>query len=390
MRRVASADVRVIRIALRPGQLATIATLIVVVAIEWSPFGVAAGLVGAVVGVLATHTASRLGLLSSVVFARVVVHRLVVGVGPRLGDWSTPHRTVVLRAIPILLSVSVRATRSPVRRRIWVSALCAALAGSAVAVGAVLMADGPFLRGFGAAAVAAVLVSLVPKRTPTSTSTGWLLFRLPWASDALSRQMEAAPVVGKAIEAAQAGDLAEAERLAGRLRTTYPDLRSALAARVTVLEAQGRYGEAMILAVKLASDAEQEPPEAAGSFAALAGLACATAEAGQVDCELGLSTASQALENATTLGYPNYKLNGIRALMELLRGNLENAISLARLAAGSGDDVLARADDLATLARAHMASGDNRAARKVLTEAEKLASWWPRVVGTRTRLEVAS
>jgi len=389
VRRVTFAIVRVVRIFLKPGQLATIAIMIAVVAMEWSPSGVALGLVGALVGLLAAHAAGQFGLLSSVLFARVVIHRLVVGIGPRLGDWSTPRRTVVLRAIPVVLSVSVRATRAPVRRRIWASALCAALAMTAVAVGAVLGAEGPFARGFAAAAVAALAVALVPRRTPTSTSTGWLLFRLPWASDDLSRQMEAAPVVGKAIEAAQAGDVTTAERLAAKLRQTHPDLRSALAARVTVLEAQGRYAEAMILAVKLASDAKQEPQEAAGSFAALASLACTTVEAGQVDSEVGLSTASQALDNATTLGYPNYKLNGIRALMELLRGNLENAISLARLAAGTGDDLIARADDLATLARAHMASGDNRTARKVLTEAEKLASWWPRVVGTRTRLEVA-
>jgi hypothetical protein len=238
--------------------------------------------------------------------------------------------------------------------------------------------------------VAALCVSLVPKRTASSTSTGWLLFRLPWVSEDVSRQMEAAPVVGKALEAAQAGDLTTAERLAAQLRQIYPDLRSALAARISVLEAQGRYAEAMILAVKLTTDMEQEPLEAAVSFAALAGLTCATVEAGQLESELGLSTASQAMENAATLGYPSYKMNGVRALHALLRGNLDEAITLARLAAGAGDDLLARADDLATLARAHMASGDNRTARKVLTEAEKLASWWPRVAGTRTRLEVAS
>jgi hypothetical protein len=75
-------------------------------------------------------------------------------------------------------------------------------------------------------------------------------------------------------------------------------------------------------------------------------------------------------------------------LLALLRGNLDRAISLARLSAGSSDDVIARADDLATLARAHMAAGDNRAAREVVAQAEKLVPWWPRVAGTRSRLEV--
>jgi hypothetical protein len=375
---------------LRPGWLATIATVIAVAAIERSASGVVVGLVGALVGGLASVAASQFGLLASVLVVRVSVQRLVVGIGPRLADWSTPHRVVVLRAIPILLAVSVRATRQPVRKRIWASALCAAVFEVGLAAVAVRFAAGPFTHGFAAATVAALCVSLIPKRTAASTSTGWLLFRLPWVSDDLSRQMEAAPVVGKALEAAQAGELATAERLAAQLRETYPDLRSALAARISVLEAQGRYAEAMILAVKLTTDMEQEPQEAAVSYAALAGLTCATVEAGQLESELGLSTASQAIENAATLGYPSYKLNGVRALHALLSGKLDEAITLARLAAGAGDDLLARADDLATLARAHMASGDNRTARQVLSEAEKLASWWPRVVGTRTRLEVAS
>ncbi|HEU5110054.1 MAG TPA: hypothetical protein VFT95_16045, partial [Micromonosporaceae bacterium] len=184
------------------------------------------------------------------------------------------------------------------------------------------------------------------------------------------------------------GDLATAERMALRLAKSYPDLRTALAARIVVLEAQGRYAEAMVLAVKLASELDQEPDEAARSFAALAGLACTTVEAGQLDSELGLSTATTALDNAETLGYPSHKLNGSRALLALLRGNLDRAISLARRAAGTGDDVLCRADDLATLARAHMAAGDNRTARAIIGEAEKLVPWWPRVAKTRSRLEV--
>jgi hypothetical protein len=288
-----------------------------------------------------------------------------------------------------MLSVSVRATRSPVRTRIWVSVLCAFAFEVALAVAAVLLADGTFTRGFATATVASLVLSLIPKRTATITSTGWLLFRLPWSGDDIARQMEAAPMIGKAVEAAHAGDLATAERLAAILRETYPDLRCALAARISVLEAQGRYAEAMILAVKLTSDPTSDPQQTASSYAALAGLACATVEAGQLDAEVGLSTASQAIENAAALGYPNYRLNGARAMVELLRGNLKEAIALARQAAGAGDDLLARADDLATLARAHMAAGDNRTARQVIGEAEKLAKWWPRVAKTRTRLEVA-
>lgn len=378
---------RFLRLVLTPGWIAAIVTVAAIVVVEPSVQDVLVALAGAVVGLLAILAASQLGLLASVPLVGVRVHRLVIGVGPRLRDWSTARRTVTVRAVPVILAVVVRAVRAPVRRRMWGSALCSALAELTVVVLAVA-GDSVFLDGFAIAATAEFLHSLIPRRTPTSTSTGWLLFCLPRVSAEHARQLEAAPLVGEAIDLAHGGDLAAAEQAAVRLRETYPDLRSALSARIVVMEAQGRYPEAMILAVKLASDATQRPDEAAGSFAALAGLAAVTAEAGQLDTGLALTTASQALENATTLGYPSYKLNGVRALLELLRGNLDQAISLARLAAGSGDDVLVRADDLATLARAHMASGDNQTARQVLGEAEKLASWWPRVASTRSRLEV--
>jgi hypothetical protein len=383
--------VRIVRLLVTPGWLAALVGVAAIVVVEWSPGGVFAALGGALAGLLAILAASQVGLLASVPLVGMRVQRIVIGVGPRLADWSRPSRTVVLRAFPVILAVGVRAAKAPVRRRMWWSALCSAVAELAVVVLAALWArggGGAFADGFAIACVAEFVHALLPGRTAVSTSTGWLLFRLPRAGTDQARQLEAGPLVGEAIEAAHSGDLATAERLAVRLRETYPDLRSALAARIFVLEAQGRYAEGMILAVKLASDTRQEPDEAAGSFAALAGLACATVEAGQLDSELGLSTASNALENAATLGYPSYKLNGVRALHALLRGQVEDAISLATRAAEAGDNLLVRADDLATLARAHMASGDNQAARAVITEAEKLASWWPRVAGTRTRLEV--
>lgn len=366
----------------------TLVTVATVVVVERSIPSVIGGLFGTLVGGLAAVAASQFGLLASVVLAGVTVRRLVVGIGPRVADWSTPHRIVALRALPVMLSVSVLATRSPVRLRIWVAALCAFTFEVALAALALLSASGPFTHGFATGTVASLVLSLIPKRTATTTSTGWLLFRLPWSGPDVTRQMEAAPLISRAVEAAHSGDLVTAERLAAKLRETYPDLRCALAARISVLEAQGRYAEAMILAVKLTSDATTDPQQAS-SYAALAGLACATVEAGQLDPTVGLTTASQAIENAAALGYPNYKLNGPRAMVELLRGNLKEAITLASHAAGTGDDLLSRADDLATLAKAHMAAGDNRAAREAIGEAEKLAKWWPRVASTRTRLEVA-
>jgi hypothetical protein len=281
----------------------------------------------------------------------------------------------------VVLSVSVRATKAPVRPRLWVSALCALVCQAATAVLVVRWADGSFSRGVAVAAVVAAVLALVPR----PGNPAWLVFRMPWAGQEMTRRLAAAPAVHEAVAAARTGDIALAERRAADLREHYPELCTALAARMSVLAAQGRYAEAMILAVKLTSATTPDPR----SFAALAGLTCATVEAGQLDAEVGLSSAAQAIDSAAALGYPDYRLNGTRAMVALLRGDPRSAITLARLAAGTADDVLVRADDLATLARAHMAAGDNRTARQVLTEAERLAKWWPRVAGTRTRLEVA-
>ncbi|HET9143097.1 hypothetical protein, partial [Actinophytocola sp.] len=348
-------------------------------------------LAGAVAGVFVGHAGLQLGMLAGALLLGVRVHRVVIGVGPRCLEWGGAARPVVLRALPVLVSVSVGPGRSPVRPRLWGAALCSALGGVAAAATVTAAArdsGNPVTHGLAITAVLAVGYGLVPRKTAGSTSTGWMLLRLHRLSHRQAQQLEAAPLTGQAIDAARNGDLATAERMALRLAKSYPDLRTALAARIVVLEAQGRYAEAMVLAVKLASELDQEPDEAARSFAALAGLACTTVEAGQLDSELGLSTATTALDNAETLGYPSHKLNGSRALLALLRGNLDRAISLARRAAGTGDDVLCRADDLATLARAHMAAGDNRTARAIIGEAEKLVPWWPRVAKTRSRLEV--
>lgn len=370
--------VRVVHVLLRPGGLATAASVAVVVVLTRSLPGVVTGLLGALTGGLVAVVASQAGLLASVLVPGIGLRRLVVGTGPRVADWSTPRRIVTLRAVPVILSVSVRAATVT---RIRVAALCGLGFEAGLAAGAVLVASGPFTDGLAAATVASVAVSLVPRRTATTTSTGWLLFRLPRSGTG-----QAAALVDRVLHAARAGDLTTAERLATQLRAHHPALPSALAARIAVLAAQGRYPEAVVLAVRLTSGPADDP----GAFAVLAGLACATVESGQVDTEVGLTTASRAIENAAALGYPNYRLNGARAMVALLRGELKEAITLARLAASAADDVLDRADDLATLARAHMAAGDNRTARQVLTEAEKLARWWPRVATTRTRLEVAS
>ncbi|WP_436501899.1 hypothetical protein [Actinokineospora sp. HUAS TT18] len=374
-----------------PVFLSVIATAVTVAVVERSVEAVGRGLLGTLAGLLVGLLSLQLGLLVGALALSVRVHRVVVGIGGRIKDWTTPRRVVVVRAIPLFLSVSVGPGKAPARKRMWGAAFSSMMFGlivTALSVLAVIATLSAFRIGFAIACSFAVGHALIPRKSATSTSTGWLVLHLPRLTGIRAQQLDAAPLVARTVDAAQDGHLDIAAALAAELRDDYPGLRTATAARVLVLQAQGRFAEALMVAMTLVEDPGQTPAEAAVAFAALGGLACATVEAGQLDPELGLSTAAQAIENATTLGYPKHKLNGSRALHELLSGNAEQAIALARLAAELGDDRLGRADDLATLARAHMTAGDNRSARQALAEAEKLVPWWPRVAAARSRLDI--
>ncbi|MDQ3406251.1 MAG: hypothetical protein M3548_23130 [Actinomycetota bacterium] len=371
--------------------MAIVVTAVVAVA-ERSVAAIGLGLLGAVVGVLAGLMMMQLGLLVGALALGARVREVIIGVGTRVADWSTLRRAIVLRAVPLFLSVSIGPGRAPARRRMWGAALSSAIAGVlavALSVLAVLGRPGGFWLGVAVAVPLTVGHTLYPRKTASSTSTGWLLLNVLRLTGTRAQQLDAAPLVAETVDATQDGRLAEAATLAQRLADQFPDLRTAKAARVLVLQAHGHYVEAVMLAMSMMEDPDQTPQDAAVTFAALAGLTYATVEAGLLDPELGLSTAANALANAETLGYPSYKLDGTRALRELLTGDPRRALSLANQATKSTDDVLGRADDFATIARVHMALGDNRAARVALGEAEKLVPWWPRVTETRRRLDVA-
>jgi len=374
----------------RPGLLFALATVVVVVAVTVGsgPGAVASGLVGSVVGLLIAHAALQLGMLLGAVLCGARVHRLVIGAGSRLWERTSPRRTVVVRALPIVLSVAVGPGRRPVRPRMWGAGVVSALAGVAAAVVLVVLAADPFWTGAAAGAVATVLHTLIPRETAGSTSTGWVLLNLLRLTGERAARLDAAPLVDQALDALNAGDVDTAEQVADRLAREFPELRSATYTRVSVLEARGRYAEALSLSLGLMQAPDTSQKDAALTLAGMAGLAAAAVEAKQLPAEMGLPVARRALEDAVAMGYPRYKTDGTRALLALLEGDAETAVQLARSGAESGDHLLSRADDLATLARAHMANGDNRAARAALAEAEKLAPWWPRVAATRARLEV--
>jgi len=296
-------------------------------------------------------------------------------VGPRVAQW----RKLVLRAFPVLISVEVGPGRFPARPRFMGTAMVSALFGLVTVAAAVLTANYAFALG----GAGALVKSMLPAKDGAGTSTGWLLFRKPRTA-----QLEVAPGVLDVFDLVQAGRLDEAECLVSRLNAEHPSLRAVRASRVLVLEARGRYSEALTLAIGMSStDTEQQ--DLAAALAAVAGLTGAAVEAGQLAASAGLPVAARALNEAVELGKPSYMMDGVRALLALLAGDPQLAVRFARLACATNDDSLGRADDLATLARAYMAAGDNSAARRAIAQAERLVPWWPRVALTRRRLDLA-
>ncbi len=366
-----------------------VASVIVVAALERAPAAILVALPGLVLGALIGLAVLQLGVLAGGLALRPRMPRVVVGVGPRLKDWMTPGRSITLRALPIMLSVTIGPGRAPVRPRIWGTYLISAIFGLAITAALIVVQDGPFWLGAAVGCAAAVVLALLPRRDAAATSTGWVLLNYLRLEPREAAEIDAAPLVAAVTKAVQAGDLPAAQEACDALAQVQPEGQSLSMARVVVLEAHGQYAEAMQLVLGMLAEPGLPQRDFALITAGLAGLAAAAVEAGQLEAELGLGWAERAITDAEQLAYPAYKLNGAKALVEVLRGNVSKAIALANAAIELGNDALGRADDLATLARAQMAAGDNATARLTLGEAERIAPWWPRVARIRDRLNVS-
>ncbi|KAA2259523.1 hypothetical protein F0L68_21600 [Solihabitans fulvus] len=374
---------------LRPGTLLSIAVLAVIVPLSWDKDGVFVALLGDLSGFLLALAAMQLGILLGALAFGVRVHYVMVGVGAKVREWSSPRRRVVLRAIPLLFHVGIGPQRAPARRRMWLASIGSATVGL-IAVGLCWLGAGAtYWMGAAVSATATLAHSLLPRRTAGSTSVGWYLFRLPGLTGRPAAELDAAPLVAQTVDAMEAGNLDAAERSARQLADLHPQLNSATAARAALLNARGRYGEGLLLISGLMRLPDQQPREMAMVLAGMAGLAAAAVEAGQLEPDVGLPAAHRAADGAAELGCPKYRLTGTLGLLALLEGEPHKAISLATQGAELSDYALTRADDLATVARAHMAAGNNAAAREALAEAETLAAWWPRVAETRARLDIS-
>ncbi|WP_016700192.1 MULTISPECIES: hypothetical protein [Actinoalloteichus] len=359
----------------------TLADGVLAVLLAWS---------GALLGLLGVSLALQLGMLLGASLGGGRVTRVGVGVGRLVREWSTPRRVVAVRAVPVSLSVSISPDRLPVRLRLWATGLCSALAGATAAALPLLGVPDPLWTGALLGGVARIVHALLPRDTAGSTSTGWLLFRLPRVSGARLAEMEAAPLAREVTEAVLAGQLTEAAAAADRLARARPGTWSTSACQVSVLEATGRYAKAVAVTMGMVQRGGDDPRRMSFALAGLAGLAVSAVEVGQVEPDTGLPVARRAMSDAVRLGYPEHRLNGTRAALALLDGDVAASARLAALAADQSQGPLSRADDLATLARARMAAGDNAGAREALGRAEELAAWWPRVAAVRERLDVGA
>ncbi|MDA3628640.1 hypothetical protein OU415_24620 [Saccharopolyspora sp. WRP15-2] len=378
----------------RPWMIAGFVGAVAVAAVEaYAGTGVAgttAAWAGALVGVLLLPMATQLGLILGAVVFGLRVRHVIFGAMREVASWTPKRVKFTLRALPITLRAQIGPWKSPVILRCWLAGSLSAVVGVAVVAGSWVLTDSAFWRGFAIAATPLMLYKLWPQRVPLTTSTGWLLFSLPRLGGTERDEFVAAPLAARAYEALQVGKIDQAQSYADELTENYPGLNATMSCQVSVMEARGEYAPGVLTLLKHISENDDIPQRKMSYLlAGLAGLGFKAVEAGQLPAESLLPTAKKALEDAVKLGYPEFELNGTNGLLALIEGDPETAVRLARAGADYNHTPLSLADDLVTLARAHMACHDNAAAREALARAEELAPWSPRVAETRQRLSVA-
>lgn len=369
------------------------ASAFVLVAVEVvvgsGPVGVASAWAGAAAGSVLLPVVTQLGLLAGSMLFGLQVRHVVVGAMREVASIRRGNFTFTFRALPVTLRAQISPWRSPVILRCWLAGLFSALAGLALVVGSWLLVSDGLGRGFALSVTALMLYKLWPQRVPLTTSTGWLLFALPRLPEPERSDFQAAPLAARVYAALRRGGIDEAAGHADELSERYPELNAAMSCQVAVMEARGDYAPGVLTLLKHLSENDVPPRKMSYLLVGIAGLGFKAVEAGQLPADTMLPTARKALHDAVGLGYPEFELNGTNGLLALIDGDAETAVRLAEKGAEYNHSPLSRADDLVTLARAHMAHHDNVAARNALARAEELAPWSPRVAETRQRLSVS-
>lgn len=364
------------------------AALVVAATIAWDPTHAHFGLLGALVGLLLELTVVQAGLALGAVLFGLRIHHVTIGIGGEVKAWTTAQRRIVLRNIPVLMSLSFSGLKPRVRLRTVLAGVASIVVTAAFVAVAWLLAGPAFWTGVALAASACFVIQLVPIEKPTHTSLGWFVFRLPKVTGRPLGEMEARPQVLAGMDAYHRGDIDTAERIHEELAASHPDLLTVVGLKVVTTCAREKYLEALQVVIGLGGRKDLTQRELAFVMATTAGVAAQAVESGQFPQELGLQTAKNMLENAYEAGYPQHRSNGTLALIALIEGETDKARKLATWAAESSEQALGRADELITIARAYMADGDNAKAREFVAEAHELAGWYPRVAATRARLNV--
>lgn len=366
-----------------------VAALVVAGTIAWDPSNAHLGLAGALVGLLLELTVVQAGLaLGAVLFGLRITH-VIVGIGGELKSWTTNDRRIVLRNIPVLVSLTFTGLKPGVRKRTVLAGVTAIVLTAAFAAATWLLTGTAFGKGMALTATACFLIQLVPVEKPAHTSLGWYVFSLPRVTGRPLGEMEARPQVLAGMDAYHRGDIDAAERIYEELAVTHPDLLTVVGLKVVTCCARERYLDALQTVIGLSGRMDLSRRELAFVMATTAGVAVQAVESGQFPMELGLQTAKNMLDNAYEAGYPQHRAHGTLAMIALIEGETDKARQLASWAAENSEQAVGRADDLITIARAYMADGDNAKAREIVAEAHELAAWYPRVAATRARLNIS-
>lgn len=380
------------RLLFRPWVLITAASAAVIAVVELvaggDPTGIVMAWTGALAGAVLLPMVTQLGLLAGSVLFGLQVRRVVLGAMREIGSIKLGEVTFTFRALPVTLRSQIGPWRSPVILRCWLAGLLSTLAGFSLVAGSWLLVSDGFSRGFALAVSGFMLYKLRPQRAPLATSTGWLLFSLPRMPEPERSDFRAAPLAARAYAALRRGDIDDAAGYADEMAERYPGLNATMSCQVAVQEARGEYAPGVLALLKHLSENDVPPQKMPYLLVGIAGLGFKAIEAGQLPADTLLPTARKALQDAVSLGYPEFELNGTNGLLALIEGDPEAAVRLAEAGAEYNHSSLSRADDFVTLARAHMARRDNPTARTALARAEELAPWSPRVTETRQRLSV--
>ena len=314
---------------------------------------------------------------------------MIIGIGGELKAWTTNDRRIVLRNIPVLVSLSFSGLKPGVRRRTVLAGVTAIVLTAAFVATTWLLTGAAFGKGMALAATACFVIQLVPIEKPAHTSLGWFVFSLPKVTGRPLGEMEARPQVLAGMDAYHRGDIDTAERIYEELAVSHPDLLTVVGLKVVTCCAREKFLDALQTVVGLSGRRDLTPRELAFVMATTAGVAAAAVESGQFPAEVGLQTAKSMLGNAYEAGYPRHRASGTLALIALIEGDNAEARRLAEVSAERSEQALGRAEDLITIARAYMADGNNAKAREFVAEAHELAGWHPRVAATRARLNVS-